>query len=143
MIEYRYLDEVQRRSYLMDSHILLWVAQAPERLSGNVRELFEDNANVFYFSPINLWEISLKYAKGKLDMGENNPAALRNQLLDNGFAELAVTSKITSTNYQLPMRHSDPFDRLLVWQAIQEDVTLISADTHIADYIQDGLRIVF
>jgi PIN domain nuclease of toxin-antitoxin system len=143
MTEYHYLNTARRRSYLMDTHILLWAAQAPEQLSSSARELFEDSANIFYFSPLNLWEISLKYAKGKLDMGENSPAALRNQLLDNGFVELALTSKTASTSYQLPARQKDPFDRMLVWQAIQEDITLISADTRIADYIQDGLQIVF
>ena len=118
---------------LLDTHILLWAAGAPERLSPAARDLIEDPGNALVFSVVSLWETAIKLGLGRDDF-RADPRLLRRGLLDNGYAELVITSEHVVSIDSLPRLHRDPFDRLLVAQATVEGITLLTADPRIADY---------
>ena len=123
---------------LLDTHILLWAAGAPERLSPVARDLIEDPANALIFSVVSLWETAIKRGLGRDDFQADprlpDPRLLRRGLLDNGYAELVITSEHVVSIDSLPRLHRDPFDRLLIAQATVEGITLLTADPQIADY---------
>ena len=116
---------------LLDTHLLLWAASAPERLSAAARALIDDPANTPIFSVASLWEIAIKRGLGRPDF-EVDPRRLRRGLLDNGYEELPITSAHVVAVDGLPPR--DPFDRLLISQAITEGVLLLTADSRLAAY---------
>ena len=118
---------------LLDTHLLLWAAGQPERLSAAARTLLEDPRNELLFSAASLWEIALKNALGREDF-RVEPRLLRRGLLDNGYAELPITSQHAVNIDSLPPLHKDPFDRLLLSQALSEGMTLLTADAQLAQY---------
>lgn len=118
---------------LLDSHLLLWAAGTPERLSAAARALLEDPDSELLFSAASLWEIAIKRALGREDF-QVDARVLRRGLLDNGYAELAVTSEHAVAIDTLSPIHRDPFDRLLVAQAQVEGITLLTSDESIARY---------
>jgi PIN domain nuclease of toxin-antitoxin system len=119
--------------YLLDTHLLLWAASSPERLPPEARKLFDDELNEFLFSAASLWEIAIKRGLGRADF-QVNARVLRRGLLDNGYQELAICSEHAVATEGLPLLHKDPFDRILVAQATVEGITLITADTMVAQY---------
>jgi PIN domain nuclease of toxin-antitoxin system len=118
---------------LLDTHILLWAAGEPEQLSNQAKALIEDPENQLYFSAASLWEISIKNKLGRADFKVDLPV-LRRNLLDNGFEEIVITSAHTLAIGALPDIHKDPFDRMLVAQTVVEGVTLMTADSVVAEY---------
>ena len=118
---------------LLDTHLLLWIADAPERLSPEAREIIEDPENEPLFSAASLWEIAIKSGLGREDF-EVDPRLLRRGLLDNGYGELPILSEHAVAIDALPPLHRDPFDRLLVAQATVEGISLLTADKRVADY---------
>jgi len=118
---------------LLDTHILLWAAVEPERLSETARSLLEDNNNELMFSAVSLWEIAIKTSRGREDF-RIDAGLLRRNLFENGYAELAMTGIHAAAVANLPLLHKDPFDRMLVAQAISEGVTLVTADPAVAKY---------
>jgi PIN domain nuclease of toxin-antitoxin system len=118
---------------LLDSHLLLWAAGAPERLPAAARTLFDDPANELLFSAASLWEIAIKQGLGRSDF-HIDARVLRRGLFDNGYAELPVTSEHAVAIDTLPPIHRDPFDRILVAQAQVEGITLVTSDATIAQY---------
>ena len=118
---------------LVDTHLILWAAGAPERLSGAARQLLDDAENVLVFSAASLWEVTIKNGLGRKDFSVE-PRLLRRGLIDNGWLELPVTSAHAVAIDALPLLHKDPFDRLLVAQANEEGLRLITADAEIAAY---------
>jgi PIN domain nuclease of toxin-antitoxin system len=118
---------------LLDTHVLLWAAGAPERLASDVRALLDDPDNQPIFSAASLWEIAIKRALGRDDFTVD-ARALRHGLLDNGYFELPVSGEHAVAVDALPAIHKDPFDRILVAQAIVESVTLLTADAIVARY---------
>jgi PIN domain nuclease of toxin-antitoxin system len=118
---------------LLDTHVLLWTAGKPERLAMNARALIEDAGNQLFFSAASLWEIAIKLGLGRPDF-EVDPRVLRRGLLDNGYGELPITSAHAVTICTLPPLHKDPFDRILVAQAMVEGITLLTADQRVAQY---------
>ncbi len=118
---------------LLDTHLLLWAAGAPDRLPGAARALIEDPDNALIFSVASLWEIAIKRGLGRDDF-KVDPRLLRRGLLDNGYDELPITSEHVVSVESLPPLHRDPFDRLLIAQATAEGVTLLTADARIAGY---------
>jgi PIN domain nuclease of toxin-antitoxin system len=119
--------------YLLDTHLLLWAAGQPERLSGDARALLEDPRSELMFSAASIWEVTIKRTLGRDDF-RVEPRLLRRGLLDNGYRELVITSEHTVAIERLPPLHKDPFDRLLLAQADVEGVTLLTADTLVAQY---------
>ena len=118
---------------LLDTHLLLWAAGDPDRLSHVARALIEDPANELIFSAASLWEIAIKRGLGRADF-HVDARVLRRCLLDNGYAELPITSEHTVAIDSLPLIHKDPFDRILIAQAIVEGITLLTTDSLVAMY---------
>lgn len=118
---------------LLDTHVLLWAAGDPKQLSSQAKNLLEDPQNQLYFSAASLWEISIKNKLGRPDFKVDLPV-LRRNLLDYGFEEIAINSAHTIAIDALPNIHKDPFDRMLVAQTIVEGITLMTADSVVAEY---------
>lgn len=118
---------------LLDTHLLLWSAAEPSRLSAEARALIEEPQNDLFFSAANLWEIVIKNSLGREDF-QIEPRQLRRGLLDNGYNELVITSEHTVSIDSLPPIHKNPFDRILVAQATVEGFVLLTADSLVAQY---------
>ncbi len=115
---------------LLDSHALLWALAAPEKLSVAAAREIANPARVVYFSPASVWELELKQARGKLELPEQWTEAMGRA----GFLELAITSAHAVAAGRLPWHHQDPFDRMLVAQAQEHGLRLVSRDRIAAAY---------
>jgi PIN domain nuclease of toxin-antitoxin system len=109
------------------------VAGQPERLSAQARRLLKSPRNQLLFSAASLWEVAIKNTLGREDF-RGEPRLLRRGLLDNGYTELPVTSQHAVNIDSLPPLHKDPFDRLLLAQALTEGITLVTGDALLARY---------
>jgi PIN domain nuclease of toxin-antitoxin system len=118
---------------LLDTQLLLWAAGEPKRLTARARKLLADPKHELLFSAASLWEIAIKRTLGRDDF-QVEPRLLRRGLLDNGYLELPVTSQHAVSIDALPALHRDPFDRLLLAQAMTEGITLLTADAQLARY---------
>ncbi|OBV37109.1 type II toxin-antitoxin system VapC family toxin [Janthinobacterium psychrotolerans] len=118
---------------LLDTHLLLWAAGDPGRISPVALALIEDAGNELFFSAASLWEISIKHGLGRVDF-QADARVLRRALLDNGYSELPIISEHAVAIEGLPPIHKDPFDRMLVAQATVEGITLLTADALLAQY---------
>lgn len=118
---------------LLDTHLLLWTAGDPGRLSGAARALIEDPENELIFSAASLWEVAIKGGLGRADFHVDS-RILRRCLHDNGYSELPITSEHAVAIDSLPLIHKDPFDRILIAQAIVEGITLLTTDSLVFKY---------
>ena len=118
---------------LLDTHLLLWAAGEPDKLSPAARSLIEDENNDLLFSAASLWEVAIKAGLGREDF-TLDPRLLRRGLLDNGYGELPITGEHAVAVAGLPPIHKDPFDRLLVAQSEVEGITLLTGDEILARY---------
>ncbi|MHB0992480.1 MAG: type II toxin-antitoxin system VapC family toxin [Burkholderiales bacterium] len=118
---------------LLDTHLLLWAADSIERVPAGARTLMADPANVLYFSVASLWEIAIKRGLNRPDF-QVDARMLRRGLIDNGYYELSILSEHAAALDVLPPIHKDPFDRLLIAQAIVEGITLLTNDAAVAKY---------
>jgi PIN domain nuclease of toxin-antitoxin system len=123
---------------LLDTHLLLWAASEPERLSTKARTLLLDPSNQLLFSAASLWEISIKNSLERADF-KVDPRRLWRMLLVNGYRELPVSSEHTVAVNELPPLHKDPFDRILIAQARVEGLLLLTVDKAVAKY-GEGVR---
>lgn len=116
---------------LLDTHVLLWAIGSPAKLPARVASAIVDPRNLVFVSPVSTWEVAIKTSLGKLD------ASVR-QILKvierTGFEELPVRFAHTLSVATLPRKHKDPFDRLLVAQALEEGLTLVTADRAMEAY---------
>ncbi len=119
--------------FLLDTHLLLWAAGAPHKLSRAARTLLEDQQNELLFSAASIWEVAIKRGLGRDDF-HIDTRQFRRGLLDNGYIELAITSEHAVAVDVLPAIHKDPFDRIIIAQALTEGVTLLTADAVVAQY---------
>ena len=118
---------------LLDTHLLLWAAGEPKRLSKQARTLIDNLDNELLFSAASLWEVAIKRGLGREDF-KVDARLLRRGLLDNGYSELPIISDHVVATESLPPIHKDPFDRVLVAQATVEGVTLLTIDSLVAQY---------
>lgn len=118
---------------LLDTHLLLWAAGHPDRLSEAAVALIESPDHTLMFSAASLWEIAIKQGLRRADF-QVDARLLRRGLLDNGYQELPIGSDHAVAISGLPPIHKDPFDRLLVAQATVEGITLLTADALLAQY---------
>ena len=118
---------------LLDTHLLLWAAGEPKRLSKQARTLIDNPDNELLFSAASLWEVAIKRGVGREDF-KVDARLLRRGLLDNGYSELPIISDHVVATESLPPIHKDPFDRVLVAQATVEGVTLLTIDSIVAHY---------
>ena len=117
-------------SYLLDTHIFLWVIGAPEKLSSQVRALITDGRNTIYLSAASVWEIAIKRKLGKLKSPDDidKIADLKN------FRKLHINFQHAECAAALPEYHRDPFDRMLIAQAKIHDLQLITSDLSFRNY---------
>ncbi len=118
---------------LLDTHLVLWAAFAPERLSAAARKLIEPRQQPVAFSDASLWEVAIKSSLGRPDFSVD-ASLLRKRLLAAGFDELAIRAEHVLAAAALPWVHRDPFDRLLVAQAVVERWTLLTVDALLKPY---------
>jgi len=131
------------KSYLLDTHTFLWSIWQPEKLGQQAVAVLENTDNRAFVSSITLWEISLKYALGKLTLG-CKPDDLLKVIDDMGFEKLILSHEEAALFYQLPkFARKDPFDRMLIWQAVSNDLILISKDGQFDQYSQYGLNVIW
>jgi PIN domain nuclease of toxin-antitoxin system len=119
--------------FLLDTHVLLWAAGTPERLSPSARKAINDTTNQLFFSAASLWEIAIKRGLGRSDF-QVDPRILRRGLLDNGYTDLPVTGEHAVAIDSLPPIHKDPFDRILIAQAMVEGFLLLTTDRIVTRY---------
>ena len=118
---------------LLDTQILLWALIEPARLPADVRDLLENPDHTVLFSAASIWEIAIKTSLGRADF-QVPPAKILQAAQDCGFLELPVRATSALKVATLPLHHRDPFDRLLIAQALTEPATLYTADTQLAAY---------
>ena len=123
--------------FLLDTNAVLFALAAPEKLSGEARAAIMTGPN--QLSVVSYWEVLLKSMKGKLDVGD--PRAWWNEAVEQlACTQLLLRAEHIAGVYSLPPHHQDPFDRVLISQAIAEDLTLISSDAEILHYKAAGLK---
>ena len=121
---------------LIDSHVLLWWRAGSLQLSAVARAAVADPANEVLISIAGLWELTLKQASGKLSFAPD----LETMLADEGFLVLSITFAHLRELGSLPRLHRDPFDRMMIAQALSEEITIVTADRAFAPY---GVRIIW
>lgn len=118
---------------LLDTHILLWAAGEPDRLPMAAREILENPETEPTFSPASLWEVAIKRGLGRDDF-QVDPRLLRRGLLDNGYVELPITGEHAVAVNSLSAIHKDPFDRMLIAQAMIAGIELLTGDELVGRY---------
>jgi len=130
--------------YLLDTHVLLWTLVSKKKLSKAVKNILLNPESNIFISTISLGEISLKFQLGKLKLRGKSPDEIPDIVTNLGFNFLILDPIASSNFYKLPkFRNKDPFDRMLAWQAISEDFTLISKDKGFDSYQKAGLKRVW
>jgi PIN domain nuclease of toxin-antitoxin system len=129
-------------TYLLDTHYLIWAIADSKKISKKVHSLMVNSDNRIIVSTISFWEISLKSSLRKLTIEGFHPEELPAACEQVGFEILTLTASDSSSFHLLKsVHHKDPFDRMLIWQAIRNKFTLISADEQINKYASEGLKI--
>ena len=118
---------------LLDTHLLLWAAFRPDRLSPDAAAMIADPDNDLWFSAASIWEVAVKRALDRPDF-RVDPGVLRAGLLANDYTELPIAGRHCLGLSGLPRLHADPFDRILIAQALAEGMMLLTADARIAAY---------
>ena len=122
------------RRVLLDTHCWLWLTASPERFSPRTRRLLEADQTELYLSAASAWEIALKYGLGKLKLPARPASFLARYLRETRTSPLDVTVDHAAFVADLPALHRDPFDRLLVAQAVLERLPIITADSQFSKY---------
>ena len=123
---------------LLDTHVLIWSVAQPRRLADRTRALIVDPSNEKLFSAASIWEVAIKAALGRADFNLDALALLEAARLD--FGELPVRSSAAARVVELPLHHRDPFDRILIAQAMDESAVLLTADRALMAY---GAHVTF
>mgnify|MGYP001554290525 CR=1 FL=1 len=130
--------------YLLDSHVFLWAKRASSNLRGAARVEIEKAENTLFVSVAGLWELADKASKGKLPefaaIADLGPAGLETALRESGFRLLPIAFSHIALARRLPFHHRDPFDRMMIAQAMAEDLIVITADRVFGRYA--GLRVL-
>lgn len=119
---------------LLDTHTFIWWDSTPEKLSETALALIQDTNNTVLLSVVSVWETQIKSQLGKLSLASPLADIVRTQQTVNGIEVLPIALNHAIALDQLPLHHKDPFDRMLIAQAISENATLISRDSAFAQY---------
>lgn len=125
---------------LLDTHVALWAIADDPRLSASAREAIASPRNTVWISVVSLWEIGIKHSLGRGDMPISAARAL-DYFQRSGYRSLAIDPEHALAVEALPPLHTDPFDRLLVAQALSEPMRLMTHDAHVARYSDTAIRI--
>lgn len=129
---------------LLDTHTFLWAAFSPRKLSARARSALVDQDNVVAVSSLSFWEISLKFSMGRIALEGCTPDELPAVAQEMQFAILHTDANDMASFHALPkMAHKDPFDRMIIWQAIRQGRTLVSKDGQFAAYQDHGLQVLW
>jgi PIN domain nuclease of toxin-antitoxin system len=129
-------------TYLLDTHFLLWAISDTKKLSKKVKNIITNPINQIIISTVSFWEVSLKSSLGKLEMSGFSPEDLPEICLQIGFDIKTLSPEESSTYHKLNATyHKDPFDRMLIWQAIRNGYILISEDEQVKKYRSEGLKV--
>ncbi len=118
---------------ILDTQLLMWWLYRPERVPAQIADVIGDRANLVLFSAVSIWEIAIKRALGRPDF-IIEPTDAISDAVETGFVELPVTAAAAARVSKLPLVHRDPFDRLLVAQAMHEPARLLTSDRGLAQY---------
>ncbi len=130
--------------YLLDTHTMIWSATDTSRLSPTARQILSDPTHQIFVSAVSFWEISLKHGLGKLALNNVAPEDFLAACVSMDFDILPLDAQAASTFHFLKAtHHKDPFDRMLVWQALCLSVPLVSKDPEIVLYQSEGLKVVW
>lgn len=132
-------------NYLLDTHTLIWSITDRKKISALAQKTIENTNNSILVSAISFWEVSLKFSIGKLDIHGFLPEDLPDLSIKSGFTLLSILPHESASYHLLSInaKHKDPFDRMLAWQAIQQDLILISKDENMASYKPSGLKLLW
>jgi PIN domain nuclease of toxin-antitoxin system len=132
-------------NYLLDTHTLIWAITERKRLSALVRQTIENTDNSILVSAISFWEVSLKSSLNKLEITGFKPDDLPGLSVACGFSLIPLLPVESASYHHLPFigQHKDPFDRMLIWQASQQNFVLISKDEDIKQYTSSGLQLLW
>ena len=132
-------------NYILDTHSFIWSVLSLNMLSKEAMQMIRDSNNSIHISVVTFWEISLKYSIGKLKTEGVNPEDFPGLAERSSYSILPISFREASTIHRLEWRknHKDPFDRMLIWQAIQNEFTLISKDSDFGLYEQVGLKLLW
>lgn len=130
---------------LLDTHAVLWSIGKSDELSQRVKKELEDTNNEILISAVSLWEIALKYSLRKLIIDSFDIRDIPKYCKEMGFELIPLDPVEALNSLQLPQKenHNDPFDRMLVYQSIQNKYTLVSRDSKIKLYKDDGLKYIW
>jgi len=131
--------------YLIDTHIFIWFMMNPEKISKSVMKILTNEDNRVFISPISFWEMAIKYQAKKLDLGKINILHLPHIAEQYDFELLNPEPYDYVSVGTVPMKenHHDPFDRMLIQQAIRNDMVLLSADSKFQQYEENGLQLLW
>jgi len=131
-------------SYLIDTHIFLWLIFDPDKIDNKKLGVLKNQKNKVFIASISFWEISLKYNLGKLELNGLEPNELPDIAKKMGIEVLEVDKDTMASFHKLPQvpSHKDPFDRIIIWKCINDNIALISRDRKISQYKDYGLRIL-
>ncbi|MBI2430570.1 MAG: type II toxin-antitoxin system VapC family toxin [Candidatus Levybacteria bacterium] len=129
-------------NYLVDTHIFLWSIISPKKIPQKIRKILNDPEPTKFVSVLSFWEISLKFSLDKIDLVGILPDELPDIAKKANFDIIDLDVKTASSYHKLPKTNNkDPFDRMLVWQAIQKNLYLLTKDRDFSDYKNHGLKI--
>lgn len=128
--------------FLLDTHIVLHMLMKPEVLSEEVHDLLTNPKKKCAVSAISFWEIALKHSLDKLDLMGKLPSDIPEICEELGFEVIGLDSQDAATFNLKNNYHKDPFDRMLIWQAIRNNYTLVSIDKNIKMYESEGLKVL-
>jgi PIN domain nuclease of toxin-antitoxin system len=131
--------------YLLDTHTFIWAALESSKLSKNVHSIISNANNEIFVSTVSFWEISLKTSIKKFSFENIDIKDFPKYARDMDFSILDLQENETITFYELPQKekHKDPFDRMLIWQAITKNMIMISKDESFDQYTKNGLKLVW
>ncbi|OGH18001.1 MAG: hypothetical protein A3F31_02590 [Candidatus Levybacteria bacterium RIFCSPHIGHO2_12_FULL_38_12] len=131
-------------NYLLDTHTLLWNLISTKKLSTQVKKIISNPQSSIFISTVSLWEISLKYRIGKLELEGKNPEEIPGAIKSLGFNILNLDEDTAATFYKFPVsKNQDPFDLMLAWQAIRKDLLLLTKDPDFAGCRKHDLKIIW
>ena len=129
---------------LLDTHAFLWAAFAPNKLSARARKEIRCAENQVCLSTVSFWEISLKFAMGKIELEDCQPDDMPSIAEQMHIEVIQPTTQETASFHRLPkLQHKDPFDRMIIWQAIQQPLVLISKDDDFQECGKFGLKVIW
>jgi PIN domain nuclease of toxin-antitoxin system len=131
-------------NYLLDTYTFIWAISEKDSLSNTARKILDNPDNIIFVSSITFWEISLKSSLGKLNIQGISPNELPRISTQTGFQLLPLSPEEGATYHNLVLtNHKDPFDRMLIWQAICRDFPLITKDKNMNQYVPVGLKLLW